>query len=592
MWAAIWPEREDRRRLMLSVLLALGAAAAAVALLATSGYLISAAAKRPPILMLMVAIVGVRAFGIARAGLRYAERLVSHDHALRRLARLRARMFERLTPLLPGRLRGGRGDLLARFVGDVDTLADLHPRASIPILTAIVAVPLAGVAAAALLSGAGPVVVLALGVPAVVLPALAGSVSSAAARQQAPVRARLTAELVQSIDGAAELALAGRSRERAALLGELDARLARLGRNDALVASGAAALGGVMSAAGVVATLAVGIAAVHSGRLSGVLLAALVLLLLAASELIAPLPEAARRLHACASAARRVREALGEEAEPLPTPARGEADPVRGEAGAMRGEAGALVEWGAPADPVEPSPAPARGVLALEGVRFRYGPDEPWVLDGAGLTIRPGERVALIGESGAGKSTLAELLVRFHDPAEGAVTLGGVDVRRLAQEDLRRHVLLCRQEAHLFNTSVRENLLLANREASDAELMQALAAVELTDWVAGLDGGLDGMLGQDGERTSGGQRRRLALARCLISGARFLVLDEPTAHLDRPLAMRVMGSVLRATEGRGVLLITHAGGPALAAFDRVLRLRDGRIADVDRDSRAGLAAAV
>lgn len=567
----------QRKRLALAIALAAGAATAGAALLATSGYLISRAAQRPEVLSLMVAIVAVRAFGIARAGLRYGERLVSHDHALRRLAALRASFFARLTPRLPGRLtRGGSGDLLARFVGDVDTLADLHPRGTIPLGVAALVAPAGALAAWLLLPQAGLAVLAGLAIPALALPLIAYRVSADSARRQAPARAALTAELVQSIDGAAELAAMGRARERADRLDRLGGDLARLTRRDAGVSALAGAIGGLLRGAGLVLVLAIGIAAVHAGSLPAVLLAALVLLVLAAQEALIPLPEAARRLHGCAVASQRVRQTLAE--RPGRTPPAPRLAPTR-----------------APTPPPAPAPAPAPSALtpsaltpsarasvlaaglALEGVCFRYGPHEPWILDGADLRIAPGERVAVTGESGIGKSTLGELLVRFQEPVRGRIALDGVDVRQIPEQDLRRRVLLCGQDAHVFNTTVRENLLIANRKASAGELERALEAVRLTGFVAGLPAGLDTLVGQDGEQLSGGQRRRLALARALLSEADVLILDEPTAHLDRPLAAAIMNDLLLATQGRGVLILAHAGIAEVARLDRVLTIERGRL---------------
>jgi ABC-type multidrug transport system fused ATPase/permease subunit len=339
-----------------------------------------------------------------------------------------------------------------------------------------------------------------------------------------------------------------------------------------------------------VALLLVAIPAVDSGALAGVLLAALVFLLLAAYENVLPLPLAARRLRACTTAAARLRDVCARRP--------------------------------AVVDPPAPRAPRGGGELRMEGVRFRYAEadpaeggagsevpdatasrDGPWVLDGVDLAVAAGERVALLGPSGAGKSTLAELLVRFHDPQAGRVTLDGLDVRELAQDDLRREVLLCGQDAHLFNTTIRANLLIARPDAttrsgasrgqgassgsgaSEDALWEVLRAVELDVWAAELPGGLDTLVGQAGSLVSGGQRRRLALARALLSPARFLILDEPTAHLDAPLAARVLAGALHAARSRGVLVITH-DATLLDAFDRLLALRAGSVSASARDHGA------
>ena len=234
------PGPREARRLWLSVALATGAALAAIALLATSGYLISRAAERPPILMLMVAIVAVRAFGLSRAVLRYGERLASHDLALRQLGRLRRRFYRSLVPLVPGALSNRSGDLLSRFVVDVDTLRDLYLRVVIPGLVAVLVLIAATLAAWLMLPSAGVTVLLSLSLAVVALPWLSGTVASRAARRQAPARSHLTSELVEAIDGASELALAGAGAVHAERLARSDKRLARIARSDALSSSAAA----------------------------------------------------------------------------------------------------------------------------------------------------------------------------------------------------------------------------------------------------------------------------------------------------------------------------------------------------------------
>jgi thiol reductant ABC exporter CydC subunit len=536
----------ERRRLGLAIALGFGAVAAAGGLLVTSGYLISRAAQRPEILSLTVAIVGVRAFAIARAVLRYSERLAAHDAALRLLGRVRAAFYRRVAPLVPGDLGGPRGgDLLARFVGDVDALQDLYVRALAPPVVAALTICAAALAAWLILPAAGPVVFVCLLMAATVVPALAAALSASAGRRQAPARAALTEELVEALEGAPELVVAGRAGERIARLRAADAHLARLARRDGIAAGATTALGSAAAGASVVAVLLVAVPAVHSGALAGVLVAAVALLVLAAFEGLAPLPLAARRLHVCAQAAGRLEE--------------------------LTDRAPSVV------DPAQPLALPEDGDLVVADVSARYGPEEPWVLRHASLRLSPGRRVALLGPSGAGKTTLAQLLVRFRDPDAGSVQIGGTDLRELAQDAVRGAVAYAAQDAHLFNTTLRENVMLARREASEPELWQALADAGAAEWVRSLPDGLDTPVGENGSVLSGGQRQRIALARVLLSGARFLVLDEPMAHLDAATAEAVIRDVIANAGERGVLVITHSN-VGLERFDEVWELRDGGVA--------------
>jgi len=545
--------RSRRRLLWLAVALGAGAVLASVGLLATSGYLISRAAQRPEILALGVAIVGIRFFGISRALLRYAERLVSHDLAFRTLTDLRTRFFARLVPLAPAGLTDlGRGDLLSRFVGDVDRLQDLYLRALGPPLVAIVAGAGAVVVAALILPAAGLVLALALLAAGVLAPALTRWSARSAGRRQAAARAELGTRLVEIATGSAEIAVAGRAEDWIERSDRASGHLATLQRRDALSGGLAAGLGTALAAGAVVAVLAVSIPAVGSGELAGVLLAALALLTMGAFEAVAPLGAAATSIDACASAAQRIDAILDR-----PVPVR---------------------------EPAAPAPLPS-GDLELHGLGFRYEDSGPWLLDGVDLRLRPGRAVALVGPSGAGKSTLAELAVRFRDPGRGSVRLGGTDLRDAAGDEIRRAVRLCPQDAYLFTTTLRDNVAIGRAGAEDGEISAALEAVGLGPWLASLPTGLDTEVGEAGAMVSGGQRQRIAVARLFLADARFLIFDEPTAHLDPAGAAALQARLAAlARGGPGVLVITHEAHD-LSPFDEVLELAENTIRPLRR--RAG-----
>jgi ABC-type transport system involved in cytochrome bd biosynthesis fused ATPase/permease subunit len=213
-------------------------------------------------------------------------------------------------------------------------------------------------------------------------------------------------------------------------------------------------------------------------------------------------------------------------------------------------------------DPVPEPATPARlpdgpYELRVRNVTARWDPAQPPVFAGVNLDLPPGRRVALVGPSGCGKTTLAHLLVRFLDPETGDVTLNGVSLRCLDSDELRRVVVLMDERVHCFDTTIEANLRVGRRDATDLELWQALAQARCDDWVRSLPRGLDTEVGEHGARLSGGQRRRLGLARVLLTGAPILVLDEPTEHLDDETAAVLTADLLDATAGRTVLLITH-----------------------------------
>ncbi|MEV8288012.1 thiol reductant ABC exporter subunit CydD [Streptomyces niveus] len=536
-----------RGRFVLALVLGSLALGSAVGLMAVSGWLISRASEQPPVLYLMVAVTATRAFGIGRAVFRYAERLVSHDAVLRMLADLRVSVYRRLERLAPAGLREARrGDLLSRLVADVDALQDYWLRWLLPVGSAVLVGAGAVGFTAWLLPEAGAVLAVGLLAAGVGVPLVSGARARRAERRLAPARGLLANRVAELLDGCAELTVAGALRSRVRAARDADATLTAIASRGAA----ATALGGGLSALicglTVAAAAYAGVGAVHDGRLEGVALAVVVLTPLAAFEAVVGLPLAVQYRQRAARSAERVCEVLD-----APVPVREPAHPA--------------------AAPETPFPLEVRGLSA------RYAGQERDALTGVDLTLTAGKRVAVVGPSGAGKTTLAQVLLRFLDAREGGVRLGGTDAAALDGDTVRRFVGLCAQDAHLFDSSVRENLALARRDATDDDLRDALRRARLLDWVDALPAGLDTLVGEHGARLSGGQRQRLALARALLADFPVLVLDEPAEHLDLPTADALTADLLAVTEGRTTLLITHRL-QGLDAVDEVIVLDGGRVA--------------
>jgi ABC-type multidrug transport system fused ATPase/permease subunit len=235
-----------------------------------------------------------------------------------------------------------------------------------------------------------------------------------------------------------------------------------------------------------------------------------------------------------------------------------------------------------PVDPVDAPPVAGAADVELADVRFRHVGADAAVLDGASFRVAAGATVALVGPSGSGKSTIVDLLLRFLAPDSGTVSVQGVDLATGTGDAARARVAVVAQHDHLFDTTVRDNLLVGDGAADDERMWAALAATDLDDVVRALPDGLDERLGEDGERLSGGERQRLMVARALLADAPVLVLDEATAHLDAPTRDRVVEGVRRWRRGGTTVVIAH-DADTLAGVDRVLRLRGGRVVEEPLD---------
>jgi ATP-binding cassette subfamily C protein CydC len=515
------------------IAVSVAALAAGVAMMAVGGATVAAAFATGA----LVAPFALRGLGTARVALRYAERLVTHAATFRALADLRVWFFRNLARSAAGGL-GFRqaGDVLARLVGDIEVLDGLYLRILVPLAGAVLLFP----ALIVLIVMHSALLALAIGVlfaiAAFVLPWFGARMAARAGIALADTTGALRIAALDALTGLREVrAFGAEGRMLAAVQAREGALLSaqhELAGRTALASVGAFLCGQA-------AILAILIAA---GSNPAAAIAA-AFLVVAAFEAVGGLPRAGVLAGHIAAAARRVLAAAD---TPVPVP-----------------------------DPSQPSAAPKGFALRFESVQFRWLPDRPLVFDGLTLDVPAGSRVALLGPSGAGKSTLAALALKVAAPQQGRILLGGIDIATLVAGDVRSRIGWLAQETHLFDDTIRANLLLARPDADEAALWTALDAARIGEMVRALPDGLDSWVGEGGARFSGGQGRRLALARALLSQAPILILDEPCAGLDGETERAFLATLNEVAQGRSVILITHRL-TGVERLDRIWRLSAGK----------------
>ena len=542
--AVLQRARPSRRRSAPGVVFGVLADFAAVGLLALSMWLIVRSGEQPPILHLTFAIVGVRAFAIGRAALRYAERLAAHDAALRQLASLRASTFEALVPRVPGAIESRRrGDVLAAFVEDVDRLQDEPLRVRQPLVISAIVVGLSILLVALVAPLAALILTVMLVVTGVLSAWLSRRIAAASDRRIAALQAELSDALLERFSAAEALAAFGAQTRQRARIADAERRVAEA----QLRRTRAAGLGGALISLGAGATTLLSLLALApmlGGSLAAPVFAAVVVVPAAVFEVFAQVPTALSARRTVAASAARVADLIE-----APMPAELPTDP----------------EPGASRRPDDVPELPADVVLAVDGLTVRHpGAKLPAVRE-VTFALHAGQTLVVTGESGAGKSTLALALVRLLD-YRGSYRLrtasGVAEARDLPGAQLRETVGLCEQHPHLFDADLRQNLKFAREGASDAELEAVLERVGLGPWLVER-GGLDAALGERGALVSGGQAQRIALARAILADFPIVILDEPTAGVDRELADRLLLDLLGAVPAdRAVILITHTELPA------------------------------
>ncbi|MFH1183664.1 MAG: thiol reductant ABC exporter subunit CydD [Chloroflexota bacterium] len=556
----------------LSVILGSLTIGSSVALMGTSAWLISAAALHPSIALLQVAIVGVRLFGISRAVFRYLERLVSHAVTFRLLRNIRVWFYSRLEPLAPARLLDFKaGDLVARAMADVETLENLYVRVLAPPFTALVVA--AGTCILLILNKASAAAVLLASLfflAGVVVPLSARSFARRPGARMIGDRADLHAQVVDGIQGLADILAFGRAADRIARLQTSGAAYAAGQRLMARISGFHSGLSSILINMALWLTLLFVIPAVTAGRINGILLASLALIVQASFEAVSTLPLAGQMWPATQAAANRLLEVVNVP----PTVAASLGAPL---ASATTAGSRSLADL-------------RRPLLSLEfsNVSFAYpGRVRPTIRD-LSFRLETGRSIAVVGPSGAGKSTLASLLLRFWEYDSGEIRLGGVPIRASSPDHVRAQIGYVSQHPYLFDTSVYENLRLARRGVTAQEVEQAARRAQIHDLLMSLPKGYETLIGEHGARLSAGERQRLGIARLIIKDAPLLILDEPTANLDAITEVEVLATLFDLMRVKTSLLITHRL-VGMEQLDQIIVMDHGAI--VERGTHVSLRAA-
>lgn len=500
------------------------AAGLALSLLAlAAGLLMMALAGRLTAAAVVAGVIAtpvlLRVSGVLRVILRYAERVVTHEATFRALADLRVWFFRGIAARLAGGLGLARsGDVLSRAVSDVESLDGLYSRILVPLAGAVLVLPVLVIVLALHSALLALLVGLLFAAAAFLLPLLAARASSGAGERLAQTLGGLRVAVLDAISGLREVRVFGAEGRMLAAVQAREATLLAAQRDVAKQARLAQAAAFLCAQAAILAVL-LGLGAPAPAAVAAAFLT------IAGFEAVGGLPRAGALAGHAMAGARRVRRAA---TAPLISP-----------------------------DPPSPRRLPANTTLRFEGVSFRWQADRPPVLEGMTMEIAQGSRVAILGPSGSGKSTIAQLALRLVVPDAGRILLGGIDIAELKADELRAQIALLSQHTHLFDDTIRANLLLARPDADERALWAALDAAQIGDMVRALPEKLDTWVGEGGHRFSGGQGRRLALARVLLSPALIVILDEPCAGLDMETEQAFLATLNELGRGRSFVLIAH-----------------------------------
>lgn len=547
VWRLLGFMKPLRGWILISTMTGFSTVAAGVGLLGTSAYLIASAAFHPSIAELSVAVVGVRFLGISRGVFRYLDRLVSHHVNFRLLSILRIWFYDCLKLLAPARLiHYQRGDLLSRAIGDIDTLDQFYVRAVSPVISAIFATVGFSMLVGSWNVRLGWILAAGLSVTSFVLPALVYIFSRGPAKQLVDQRAILSQTMLDTLRGAAEMMVFQQQEEGLTQINQVSLQTNRAQVGLAHSQGLSNGMNAVLTQGTVAIMLLVGIPLVRTGELDGIMLAVIVLITMASFEISIPIAQAAQFWESSLQAARRLFE--------------------------MADQQPAIIE------PVIPVSVPEKPNILIRNLSFQYHGNLPLAADHLNIDLPYGRKIALVGENGSGKTTILNLLMRFWDCQPGEILIDGIPVQEFSPKELRQRIGYVSPGGAIFQTTLRQNLLLANPGALDADLLRVLDSVQLGEWVQTLPDGLDTWLGASGLTISGGQLQRIQLARGLLMDAPIYLLDEPTTHLDVETETRLISLFRSIFQNRSLVWVTHRL-VGLDWLDEILLLDNGRVVE-------------
>ena len=521
-----------------------------IGLIAMAAYLLSRSLVVASTTTAALTILGVRVFAVTRVVSRYCERYVGHLGTFRILTRIRVWTFRGLLPISPAGVQHRRaGDLLAAIIDDVDTLQDLYLRVLVPPVAAIATVGVTTVVFGRFDPVLGIVLLGFLVLCGLVIPALTRTATRLPTRSLVALRADNRANAIEFVNGLADLVALGQTDRLQQEFNANETRQSVAEKSLATMRGIALALGSITVGCAAISLLGIAIPLARSGSLDPLYLAIVPLAAIAAFEAVVPMTVLFEHLDRTSAAAARLLALTTSEPSVTEPPKPTERSLIA-------------------ADLESPGTG---ATIVFKDVSATYAGMAQPALHRASLTIPAGGTTAIVGESGAGKSTILNIILRFIDYESGSVTIGGHELRSIHSDDVRSLIACVQQRDHLFDTTVRDNLLLADGNATDAELLAACAAAGFDRVIDALPLGLDERVGENGNRLSGGERQRLMIARALLADTPILVLDEATEHLDRELAVQVMSGIRDWRKDRTTVLIVHDGAE-LGGIDRVIEL--------------------